>query len=62
VPAICVAVASKIALCAGELPSVAVADIESGLSEPALRSEERTTIDLDEKVEAASNALSTAPK
>jgi len=52
VPAICVAVASKIALCAGEVPSVAVADIESGLSDRSLYDlEERTTIDLDEKVE-----------
>jgi len=59
----CVAVASKIALRAGEVPSVAVADIESGLSDRSLYDlEERTTIDLDEKVEAKSNALSTAAK
>src|SRR5712672_2177331 len=48
----CVAVASKIVLHAGEVPSVAVADFETGLSDRSLYDlEDRTTIDLDEKVE-----------
>jgi 2-methylcitrate dehydratase PrpD len=58
-----VAVASKISLHAGEVPTVAVADFERGLSDRSLYDlEKRTTIDLDEEVEAASNALSTAAK
>jgi 2-methylcitrate dehydratase PrpD len=59
----CVAVAARISLHANEVPAVAVADIELALSERGVYDlEERTTIDLDEEVEAASNALSTAAK
>ena len=58
-----VALAAKIALAPGRLANVSVADYEAGLADRSLYElEERTTIDLDEEVEAASNALSTAAK
>src|SRR6266851_121737 len=58
-----VALASKIALAPGRLVNVSVADYEAGLADRGLYElEERTTIDLDDEVEAASNALSTAAK
>ena len=58
-----VALASKIALTPGRMPNVAVADYESGLADRSLYElEERTTSELDEEVEAASNELSTAAR
>jgi 2-methylcitrate dehydratase PrpD len=58
-----VAVASKIPLRAGAVATVAVADFEAGLGDRSLYEiEDRTTIDLDDEVEAASNELSTAAK
>jgi 2-methylcitrate dehydratase PrpD len=58
-----VALASKIALAPGRMPNVAVADYESGLADRSLYElEERTTSELDEEVEAASNELSTAAR
>ncbi len=58
-----VALAAKIALAPGRMPNIAVADYEEGLLDRSLHElEERTTIDLDDEVEAASNALSTAAK
>jgi 2-methylcitrate dehydratase PrpD len=58
-----VALASKIALAPGRLANVSVADYETGLLDRSLYElEERTSIDLDDEVEAASNALSTAAK
>jgi 2-methylcitrate dehydratase PrpD len=58
-----VALASRIALSPGRIPTLDVTDFESGLGDPALHAiEERTTIALDDEVEAASNALSTAAR
>ena len=58
-----VALASKLALVPGRIPNVAVADYEAGLGDRSLYEiEERTTIELDDEVEAASNELSTAAK
>jgi 2-methylcitrate dehydratase PrpD len=58
-----VALAAKVALPLGRLPSLGVADYEAGLRDKSLHDlEERTTLDLDDEVEAASNALSTAAK
>jgi 2-methylcitrate dehydratase PrpD len=50
-------------LIAGRVPTLAVADFEKGLGDRRLfEIEKRTTITLDDEVEAASNALSTAAK
>lgn len=58
-----VALAAKLPLMAGSVPSLAVADYEAGLADPGIAAlQERTTLDLDDEVEAASNALSTAAK
>ncbi len=58
-----VALASKIPLSAGRVPTVSVADFEAGLSDRNLHAiEELTTIALDDEVEAASNELSTAAR
>jgi 2-methylcitrate dehydratase PrpD len=58
-----VAVASKIALLPGRIPTLSVTDFEAGLSDHSLHEiEERTTIALDEEVEAASNEVSTAAR
>jgi 2-methylcitrate dehydratase PrpD len=58
-----VALASKIALTPGRMPGVAVADYEAGLADRSLHElEQRTTSELDEEVEAASNELSTAAR
>ena len=58
-----VALASKIAIAPGRMPNVAVADYEAGLADRSLYElEERTTSELDEEVEAASNELSTAAR
>jgi 2-methylcitrate dehydratase PrpD len=58
-----VALAAKVALPLGRIPALGVADYEAGLAGRDLYDlEERTTIDLDDEVEAASNALSTAAK
>src|SRR5712691_4929602 len=58
-----VALAAKIELAPARLPNLTVADYEAGLGDRSLfELEERTTIDLDDEVEAASNALSTAAK
>jgi 2-methylcitrate dehydratase PrpD len=58
-----VALASKVDLAAGRIPDLTVADYEAGLRDRSLHAiEERTTIDLDDEVEAASNELSTAAK
>jgi 2-methylcitrate dehydratase PrpD len=58
-----VAVASKIPIAKGGVPSIAVADHEAGLKNRSLAEiENRTTIELDDEVEAASNELSTAAK
>jgi 2-methylcitrate dehydratase PrpD len=58
-----VALAATIPLAAGRIPAIAVADYEAGLADRRLFAiEERTTIDLDDEVEAASNELSTAAK
>jgi 2-methylcitrate dehydratase PrpD len=58
-----VALASKIALTPGRVPGVAVADYEAGLADRSLYElEQRTTSELDEEVEAASNELSTAAR
>jgi 2-methylcitrate dehydratase PrpD len=58
-----VALASKIALAPGRMPSVAVADYEAALADRSLYElEERTWSELDEEVEAASNELSTAAR
>src|SRR5262249_35583794 len=57
-----VAVAAKVPL-ASHVPDLTVVDFEAGLSDPAVHGlEERTTIALDEEVEAASNELSTAAR
>jgi ferric-dicitrate binding protein FerR (iron transport regulator) len=58
-----VALAATIPLAAGRIPAISVADYETGLGDRRLFAiEDRTTIDLDDEVEAASNALSTAAK
>jgi 2-methylcitrate dehydratase PrpD len=58
-----VALAAKIALPPGRIPTLGVADYEAGLGDRSLHNlEERITLALDEEVEAASNALSTAAK
>jgi 2-methylcitrate dehydratase PrpD len=58
-----VALASKIPMAADFIPAIAVADYEAGLADRSLfELEERTTIDLDDEVEAASNELSTAAR
>jgi 2-methylcitrate dehydratase PrpD len=58
-----VALASKIPMAADFIPAIAVADYEAGLADRSLfELEERTTIDLDDEVEAASNELSTGAK
>ena len=58
-----VALASHVPLAAGRIPTLAVADYEAGLGDRRLfEIEDRTTIALDDEVEAASNALSTAAK
>jgi len=58
-----VALASKIALSPDRVPTISVTDFEAGLSDRSLHAiEERTTITLDDEVEAASNKLSTAAR
>ena len=58
-----VALASKIPLAPGRIPDLTVADYEAGLGDRSLHEiEERTTIALDDEVEAASNELSTAAR
>ena len=58
-----VALAAHFPLAAGRIPTLAVADFEAGLRDRRFfETEDRTTIDLDDEVEAASNALSTAAK
>jgi 2-methylcitrate dehydratase PrpD len=58
-----VALAAKVALAGDAVPALTVADYEAGLGDRALRElETRTTIALDDEVEAASNALSTAAR
>jgi 2-methylcitrate dehydratase PrpD len=58
-----VALAAKVALPLGRMPTLGVADYEAGLRDRGLHDlEERTTLHLDDEVEAASNALSTAAK
>jgi 2-methylcitrate dehydratase PrpD len=57
-----VAVAAKVPL-ADHVPDLTVVDFEAGLSDLALHGlEQRTTIALDDEVEAASNDLSTAAR
>jgi 2-methylcitrate dehydratase PrpD len=56
-----VALAAKVALTPGR--TLGVADYEAGLGDRSLYDlEERTTLDLDDEVEAASNVLSTAAR
>lgn len=58
-----VALASHFPLTAGRVPTLAVIDFEKGLKDRRLYEiEERTTIAIDDEVEDASNALSTAAK
>ncbi len=58
-----VALASKVPLAVGRIPTLMVADYEAGLADRSLfEIENRTTLDLDDEVEAASNELSTAAK
>jgi 2-methylcitrate dehydratase PrpD len=58
-----VALAAKVPLVPGHVASLTVADYEAGLADGSLfELEDRTTIALDDEVEAASNALSTAAK
>ncbi len=58
-----VALASKVALAPGQIATLSVTDFEAGLMDKSLHSiEERTTIALDDEVEAASNELSTAAR
>jgi len=58
-----VALAATLPLTAGRIPEATVADYEAGLADARLAAlEDRTSIDLDDEVEAASNALSTAAK
>src|SRR4051812_6884514 len=59
----CVALAAKIPLAAGAPTSVTVADCEAGLSDRSIHDlQARTTVALDDEVEAASNELSTAAR
>jgi 2-methylcitrate dehydratase PrpD len=58
-----VALAATLSFADGRASDVTVADYETALSDPSVAAlEDRTTIDLDDEVEAASNALSTAAK
>ena len=58
-----VALAARIPLVPDSIASLTVADYEAGLADRSLfELENRTTIALDDEVEAASNALSTAAK
>jgi 2-methylcitrate dehydratase PrpD len=58
-----VALAAKIVVLPSEVTTLTVEDYQSGLADRALFDlEERTTIALDDEVEAASNALSTAAR
>jgi 2-methylcitrate dehydratase PrpD len=58
-----VALAATTALPPGALPALSVADYEAALADRVVFDlEERTTLDIDEEVEAASNALSTAAR
>jgi 2-methylcitrate dehydratase PrpD len=58
-----VALASKIKLAVGQIATVGVPDFVAGLKDRALYDiEARTTIELDDEVEAASNELSTAAR
>src|ERR1700730_1820726 len=58
-----VALATKIPMAADLVPAIAVADYEAALSDRSLfELEERTAIDLDDEVEAASNERSTAAR
>jgi 2-methylcitrate dehydratase PrpD len=58
-----VALASKVDLLPGRIPTLSVTDFEAGLSDRSLHAiEKRTTIALDDEVEAASNELSTAAR
>lgn len=58
-----VAIASKTKLAPGEVPTINVPDFEAGLSDRSIHDlESRTTIVLDDEVEAASNELSTAAR
>src|SRR5262245_43694795 len=58
-----VALAARLDLSSGGVPSLAVADYEAGLKDRAVYElEERSTIELDDEVDAASNALSAAAR
>jgi 2-methylcitrate dehydratase PrpD len=58
-----VALASKVALSGEQIPALTVSDYEAGLSDRGLfELEDRTTIELDEEVEAMSNERSTAAR
>jgi 2-methylcitrate dehydratase PrpD len=58
-----VALAAKVPLAGGRAPDLTVADYEAGLADRGLFAlEDRTTIALDDEVEAASNELSTAAR
>jgi 2-methylcitrate dehydratase PrpD len=58
-----VALAAKVVLVPGEVATLSVEDYQAGLTDRSLFDiEERTTIALDDEVEAASNALSTAAR
>ena len=58
-----VALASKLKLTPGQIPTVQVSDFEAGLADRSLTEiENRTKIELDDEVEAASNELSTAAR
>ena len=58
-----VALAAQISLPPGRVPTLAVEDYQARLADRGLHDiEERTTIDIDEEVETASNALSTAAR
>jgi 2-methylcitrate dehydratase PrpD len=58
-----VALAAKVPLAPGGITTLGVPDFEAGLKDKSLYDiEERTTIALDDEVEAASNELSTAAR
>lgn len=58
-----VALAATVPLSAGAVPSLSVADYEGGLADPVVAAlQDRTTLALDDEVEAASNELSTAAR
>src|SRR5262245_57164679 len=58
-----VALAASLPLASGHTRDVTVADYEAGLrDQPVAALQDRTSIDLDDEVEAASNALSTAAR